>query len=116
MFELTGRQRLTFKRGIRNVGQFLEAEVTNLGQNESQQMFALCDRINKEGDILDRDSSPNESPDRVKEEERGIVLSAYQVVFCMFLFSFICLILFSLNVLYALKNITWEIGIVDYDK
>ena len=29
------------------------------------------DRIDKEGDILDRDSSPNESPDRVKEGERG---------------------------------------------
>ena len=71
MFELTGRQRLTVKRGIRNVGQFLAAEVTNPGQNESQQMFALCDRMDKEGDILDRDSSPNESPDRVKEEERG---------------------------------------------
>ena len=71
MFELTGRQRLTVKRGIRNVGQFLMAEVTNPGQNESQQMFPLCDRMDKEGDILDRDSSPNESPDRVKEEERG---------------------------------------------
>ena len=71
MFELTGRQRLTFKRGIRNVGQFLAAEVTNLGQNESQQMFAHCDQVDKEGDILDRDSSPNESPDRVKEEESG---------------------------------------------
>ena len=71
VFELTGCQRLTVKRGIRNVGQFLAAEVTNPGQNESQQMFALCDRMDKEGDILDRDSSPNESPDRVKEEERG---------------------------------------------
>ena len=28
----------------KNVGQFLVAEVTNPGQNESQQMFALCDR------------------------------------------------------------------------
>ena len=45
VFELTGRQRLTDKRGIRNVGQFLAAEVTNPGQNESQQMFALCDRM-----------------------------------------------------------------------
>ena len=71
MFELTGRQWLTVKRGIRNVGQFLTAEVTNPGQNESQQMFAFCDRMDKEGDILDRDSSPNESPDRVKDEERG---------------------------------------------
>ena len=71
MCELTGCQRLTIKSGIRNIGQFLAAEVTNLGQNESQQMFELCDRVDKEGDILDRDSSPNESPDRVKKEERG---------------------------------------------
>ncbi len=48
VFKLTGRQRLTAKRGIRNVGQFLVAEVTNPGQNESQQMFALCDRMDKE--------------------------------------------------------------------
>ncbi len=68
VFELTGRQRLTVKRGIRTVGQFLAAEVTNPGQNESQQMFTLCDWMDKEGDIL-RDSSPNKSPDRVKEEE-----------------------------------------------
>ena len=27
--------------------------------------------MDKVGDIPDRDSSPNESPDRVKEEERG---------------------------------------------
>ena len=39
MFELTGHQRLTVKRGIRNVGQFLAAEVTNPGQNESQEML-----------------------------------------------------------------------------
>ena len=39
MFELTGRQRLTVKRGIKNVCQFLAAEVTNLGQNESQDML-----------------------------------------------------------------------------
>ena len=71
MFELTGRQKLTVKRGIRNVGQFLAAEVTNPGQDESLQMFALCDRMDKERNILDRYSSPNESPDRVKEEERG---------------------------------------------
>ena len=45
MFELTGRQRLTVKRGIRNVGQFLAAEITNPGQNESQQMFASCDWV-----------------------------------------------------------------------
>ena len=70
MFELIGRQRLTVKRGIRNVGQFLAAEVTNPGQNESQQMFALCDRMDKEGGIGTY-SSPNESPDRVREEERG---------------------------------------------
>ena len=49
MFELTGRQRLTIKRGIRNVGQFLAGEVTNQGQNKSQQMFAFCDRMDKEG-------------------------------------------------------------------
>ena len=29
VFELTGRQRLTVKRGIRTVGHFLAAEVTN---------------------------------------------------------------------------------------
>ena len=69
--EFTGRQRLTVKRGIRNVGQFLAAEVTNPGLNENQQMFAYCDRMDKEGDILDRDSSPNESPGRVKEKEIG---------------------------------------------
>ena len=45
VFELTGRQRLTVKRGIRNAGQFLVAEVTNPGRNESQQMFAFCDRV-----------------------------------------------------------------------
>ena len=45
VFELMDRQRLTVKRGIRNVGQSLEAEVTNPGQNESQKMFALCDWV-----------------------------------------------------------------------
>ena len=69
VFELTGRQRLTVKRGIKTVGQFLVAEVTNPGQNESQQMFALCDGMDKEVGIRTY-SSPNESPDRVKEEER----------------------------------------------
>ena len=63
-------QRLTVKRVIRNVGQFLAAEVTNPGQNESQQMFALCDWIDKEVGIGTY-SSPYESPDRGKEEERG---------------------------------------------
>ena len=53
MFELTGRQRLIVKKRNRNVGQFLAAEVTNPDQNESQQMFALCDRMDKERDILD---------------------------------------------------------------
>ena len=53
VFELTGRQRLTVKKRNRNVGQFLAAEVTNPGQNESQQMFAFCDRMDKERDILD---------------------------------------------------------------
>ena len=70
MFELTGRQRLTVKRGIRNVGQFLAAEVINPVQNESQRMFALCDRMEKEEGIGTH-SSPNESPDRMKEEEWG---------------------------------------------
>ena len=51
VFELTGRQRFTVNRGIMTVGQFLAAEVTNPGQNESQQMFTLCDRMDKEGDI-----------------------------------------------------------------
>ena len=39
VFELTGRQRLTVQRGIRNVGQFLAAEITNPGQNKSQQIL-----------------------------------------------------------------------------
>ena len=66
VFELTGCQTLTVKN--RNVGQFLTAGVTNPGQNESQQMFALCDWMDKEVGIWTY-SSPNESPDRVKEEE-----------------------------------------------
>ena len=70
VFELTGRQRLTVRSGIRNGGQFLAAEVTTPGQDESQQMFGLCDRMYKEG-AVGTYSSPNESPDRVKEEERG---------------------------------------------
>ena len=45
-----------------------------------------------------------------------IVLSTYQVIFCMFLFNFIRLNLFLLNILFAFKNITREIGIVGYDK
>ena len=45
VFELTGRQRQTVKKRNRNVGQFLTAEVTNPGQNESQQMFAYCDWV-----------------------------------------------------------------------
>ncbi len=52
MFELTGHQRLTIKKRNRNVGQFLAAEVTNPGQNESQQMFALCDRMVKERGLM----------------------------------------------------------------
>ena len=51
VFELAGRQRLTAKKRNSNVGQSLAAEVTNLGQNGSQQMFALCDRIDKEWGI-----------------------------------------------------------------
>ena len=73
VFELTGHQRLTVKRGIRNVGQFPAAEVTNPGQNESQQMFAFCDRTDKEVGIGTY-NSPNESADRVKEEERGYMI------------------------------------------
>ena len=53
VFELTGCQRQTVKKRNRNVGQFLTAEVTNPGHNESQQMFALCVRMDKERDILD---------------------------------------------------------------
>ena len=53
VFELTGRQRLTVKMRNRYVGQSLAAEVTNPGQIESQQMFALCDRMDKERYILD---------------------------------------------------------------
>ena len=56
VFKLTGHQRLTVKKRNRNVGQFLAADVTNPGQDGSQQMFALCER----------DSSPNELPDRRK--------------------------------------------------
>ena len=48
LFELTSRQRLTVKRRNRNVGHFLATEVTNPGLNESQQMFAFCDRMVKE--------------------------------------------------------------------
>ncbi len=33
-----------------------------------------CDQMDKEGDILDRDSSLNESPDRVKEGERSRII------------------------------------------
>ena len=76
MFELTGRQRLTVKKRNRNVGQFLAAEVTNPGQNESQQMFALCDRMDKEVGIWTY-SSPKKSPDRVKKEERGRMIGQY---------------------------------------
>ena len=69
MFELTGCQRLTVKRGIRNVGQFLAAEVTNPGQNESQEMLH-CEWMDKEGGIGTY-SSPNESPDRVWKEKEA---------------------------------------------
>ena len=78
VFELTVHQRLTVKKRNRNVGQFLAAEVTNPGQNESQQMFALCDRMDKEGGIWTY-RSPNESPDRVKEEERGQMIGQYSI-------------------------------------
>ena len=74
--KLSGCQRLTVKKRNRNVGQFLAAEVTNPGKDESQQMFTLCDRMDKEGGIGTY-SSPNESPDRVKEEERGRMIGQY---------------------------------------
>ena len=45
-----------------------------------------------------------------------IVLFEYQVVFCMFFFSFIRLNLFSLNVLFVFKIVTPETGIVNYNK
>ena len=54
VFELTGRQRLTVKKRNRNVGQFLAVEATNPGQNESQQMFALCDRMKEIVDQTNR--------------------------------------------------------------
>ena len=76
VFELTNRQRLTVKKRNRSVGQFLAAKVTNPGQNESQQMLASCDRMDKEGGIRTY-SSPNESLDRVKEEERGRMIGQY---------------------------------------
>ena len=61
---------MNVKKRNRNIGQFLAAEVTNPGQTESQQMFALCDRMDKEG-IYWTYSSPKQSPDR--EEERGLM-------------------------------------------
>ena len=76
LFEFTGCQSLTVKKRNRNVGQFLKAEVTNPGQNESQQMFALCDRMDKEVGIWTY-SSRNELPDRVKKEERGQMIGQY---------------------------------------
>ena len=63
VFELAGRQRLTTKKKNSNVGQSLAAEGTNPDQNGSQQMFALCDRMDKEWGIWTY-SSPNESADR----------------------------------------------------
>ena len=62
---------MTVKKRNRNICQFLAAEVTNPGQNESQQMLALCDRMDKEG-IHWTYSSPKQSPDR--EEERGYMI------------------------------------------
>ena len=69
MFELAGCQRLTAKKRNSNVGQFLTAEETNPGQNGSQQMFALCDRMDKEWGIWTY-SSPNELPDRGRRRKR----------------------------------------------
>ena len=49
VFKLTGHQRLTVKREIRNVSKFLAAEVTNQDQNESQEMLhSLTGWIKKE--------------------------------------------------------------------
>ena len=76
VFELTRHQRLTVKKRNWNVGQFLAAKVTNPGQNESQQMFVLCDRMDKERGIWTY-ISPNESLDGVKEEERGRMIGQY---------------------------------------
>ena len=59
---------MTVKKRNRNIGPFLTTEITNPGQNESQQMFSLCDRMDKDG-IYWTYSSPKQSPDR--EEERG---------------------------------------------
>ena len=40
-----------------------------------------------------------------------------QVAFFLYIiFSFIHFNLFSLNVLFAFRNITWEIGIADYSE
>ena len=63
VFELAGCQRLTTKKKNSNVGRSLAAEVTNPSQNGSQQMFALCDWMDKEWGIWTY-SCPNESPDR----------------------------------------------------
>ena len=62
MFELAGRPKNDRKERNRNLGQFLAVEVTNPGQNESQQMFAFCDRV-KEIVVL---KNPQE-----EEDDRG---------------------------------------------
>ena len=69
VFELTARQRLTVKNRNKNVGQFLAAEVKkNPGQNESQQIFALCDRMVKErGQMIDQNPKVEVAPFFVSE-------------------------------------------------
>ena len=52
---------MTVKKSNSNVRQSLGTEVRNPGQNESQQMFALCDRVKK-------GSSPRESLDRGRKK------------------------------------------------
>ena len=47
----------------------------------------------------------------------AVLFTQWVAFFCMYIFfSFIRLNLFSLNVLFAFKNITRKIGIVDYSK
>ena len=74
VFELTSHRILIVKRGIRNVGQFLVAEVTNPGQNESQEMLHSVTGLIKKGDRGPY-SSPNESPDWVRKEKEAELLA-----------------------------------------
>ena len=82
VFESTGRQRLTVKKRNRNVGQFLAAEVTNPGQNESQQMFALCDWMVKEwGRMIGQCSKAEVAP--FSSAEIGIRKSVFRTEIAM---------------------------------